>query len=208
MTEVYNHLMPLEERIYVFFKDQVLFSALEVRKKFPEEGEKAIYRALNKLEATQRIRFAHWANRRKVYTTSGVSGLPVIKTVDGSSHPLGILVKNIAVIYDKNGVLGSSKELNDYVTLMCQLFIIAQEDNEKEKKRQFLQVHNLLIERRELLLRMIGNIDAVVKHPAMSGDMEMFTKTFMDPQDKAVPTAEELLEYRRWTYQTFGSSDD
>lgn len=193
-----QHLLPLEEKIFIFFKDQVLFSASEVKRKFPDEGEKAIYRALNKLETTQRIRFAHWANRRKVYTTSGVSGLPVLRMANGESQPISVLLKYAADIHDEHGRFKSLHDLDLMMITMAQLFVFAQDDNPKEMKKQFMAAHDRLIEMQALMRRLSENIDALIKHPSMSGDMDAFSRTFTDPTDKAVPTAEEINKFRTW----------
>lgn len=200
--------LPLEERIYAFFSDELAFTAEDVQKTFPDESMRKIYRALNNLEKTNRIRFSNWFEKKKVYTVGAdQSNLPMLRNNRGESINLGIITRNIESMYDSDGRLKSLEEVNKIYVIMAQLFTIAQGEDAGQMKRDFLLTHEVLIKQREFLLRQVSNIDAVIKHPACQGDMEMFKRTFSG-DDPAMPTPEELLKFRRWTYTTFNNAEE
>lgn len=189
-----SHLFPLEEKIHMFFKDEIAFNAEDVANKFPNENMRAIYRALNKLEETNRIQHLRWVNRKKVYTAAGQSNLPMLKFATGSVAPVSVLVNNIPGLFGPDGRV-KNDEIDRLYILMCQLFVIALQD---DPKRDFLELHKELIEIRSFLLRSVENIDAIIRHPAMQGNMEVFKRSFATGTDPALPKPEELLEFRRW----------
>lgn len=197
---------PFEERVYAFFSNEIAFSAEDVQHRFPDENIRKIYRALNNLEKTNRIRFSNWYDKKKVYTSAGQSSLPMLRNARGEAIPLGTITQNIESMYDGDRLISLS-EINKIYVIMSQLFTIAQHEDLSEMKRDFLLTHSALIDMREWLLRQISNIDAVIKHPSCQGDMEVFKATFSG-NDPAMPTPEELLKFRRWTYTTFGGTDD
>lgn len=47
MDEMDKYL-PLDEKIHVFFKDEVAFTVADIDRKFPDENIRAIYRAVDK----------------------------------------------------------------------------------------------------------------------------------------------------------------
>lgn len=188
-----THLMPLEEKIHVFFKDEVAFTVADIERKFPEENRRSIYRAVVKLAETNRIRYLRYVDRKKVYTAIGQSNLPMIKTNQGKIVPVAALINAMPDLYDANGRFKQT-ELDDVFVVMCQLFVIAQDPT----RADFMAAHKRLLEIREFFLRMVDNVDAVLRHPAMSGDLELFKRTFNSGNDPAIPDAKALMEFRRW----------
>jgi len=193
--------LTLEEKILVFFGDEIIFTAEDVQGKFPEEHQRTIYRALNKLEETAQIRFVKWQNRKKIYTTSGVSSLPQYRDGGGNVGPLGMLLEIVPTMYDEQGHLIPLQAVDNVFIDLMWLFVIAQEDDDAELKKQFITIHSRLQEYRALLLRLADNINNVLQHPTMSGDLNKFRQTFTDRKDSAVPSAEDLLQFRRWLAQ-------
>lgn len=194
MDEYPDHLMPLEEKIHVFFKDEVAFTADDVCRKFPDEHVRSVYRAINKLAATNRIKYLRVINRKKVYTAMGQSNLPMIKTNQGNVVPMSALVNAMPELYDEATGRFKQDEVDRVFILMCQLFVLAQEPT----RADFLEAHKQFIQLREFFTRMVDNIDAVLRHPAMSGDLELFRRTFNSNTDPSVPTATDLMKFRTW----------
>lgn len=192
MDEMDKYL-PLDEKIHVFFKDEVVFTVADIDRKFPDENIRAIYRAVDKLVKTNRIKYLRFVDRKKVYTAMGQSNLPMIKTNAGKVVPVSALINAMPELYDANGRF-KQDELDDVFIVMCQLFVIAQEPT----KVDFMAAHKRLIEIREFFVRMTENIDAVIRHPAMRGDLELFKRTFNSGNDPTIPNAEELMKFRRW----------
>lgn len=197
-------LMPLEDKIFTHFNEEPYFTYAQVEERFPDEHPRALYRAINKLEETQRIRFIRYLGKRKAYTTAGVSQLPMLKNKEGETYPLSKPLKYMAELHDEGGRLKELDEINDMFIVMMQLFTIAQIDDAKDRQRQSIQAYKRLLDMRQWLLRWAANIDSVIKHPAMQGEPEIFKRVFNSTKDKEVPSAEELLEFRRWLAQVKG----
>ena len=194
MDEYPQHLMPLEEKIHVFFKDEVAFTSEDVCRKFPDEHIRAVYRAIDKLVKTNRIKYLRVVNRKKVYTAMGQSNLPMIKTNQGNVVPISALVNAMPDLYDEATGRFKQDEVDRTFILMCQLFVLAQEPT----RADFLEAHKQFIALREFFTRMVDNIDSVLRHPAMSGDLELFKRTFNSSTDPTIPNATELMKFRTW----------
>lgn len=193
----HSELFPLEEKIHLFFKDEIAFTFSDVEARFPDEHSRAIYRALKKLQTTQRIRFVRTIGRKKAYTASGQSNLPMFKFSSGEVKPVSVLVDIIDKMYGIDGRLVNT-EVDRLYVLLCQLFVAAQMD---DPKREFLAIHKELVEIRGFLTRALDNVDAVIRHPAMQGDMEYFKRSFYSGADAAIPKPEKLIAFRRWLAQ-------
>lgn len=190
--------IPLEDKIMRFFGEVPLFSTTDVKKKFPDIHERTIYRAIDKLVKTQRIRNLHKVGPAKVYTTSGVSNLPMIRSATGDIFPVSKLLPLMSDMHEENGRFKGFDDANLMLITIMQLFVIAQDDDKKEMHRNFLIAHQRLINIKMLLQRYIDNIDAVLKHPGMSGDSSAFKRTFDNAKDPDMPKPEELLKFRTW----------
>lgn len=186
--------LPLEEKIHVFFKDEVAFTVADIERKFPDEHVRAIYRAVDKLVKTNRIKYLRHVNRKKVYTAMGQSNLPMIRTNNGDVVPISALINAMPALFDESTGRFKQDEVDRTFILMCQLFVLAQEPN----RQDFLEAHKLLIKYREFFVRMLENIDSLLRHPAMSGNLDLFKRTFASTTDPAVPSAEDLLKFRTW----------
>lgn len=199
MYESHPEIFPLEEKIHMFFKDEVAFTYADVEARFPDEHSRAIYRALKKLEDTRRIRFVRHVGRKKAYTASGQSNLPMFKFSNGEVKPISVLLDVIDKLYDENGRV-LNEDLDRLYILLCQLFVVAQGDGipPVPNKKEFIAIHKELVEIRSFLQRTIENIDAVIRHPAMQGNMELFQRSFSSGADVAIPKPEKLLAFRRW----------
>lgn len=188
-----SEYMSLEDRIHLFFKEEVAFTTEDVQSRFPDEHQRTIYRAINKLVETNRIRMANRVGRKKVYTALGTSSLPMIKTNAGNVVPLGALVNAMPDLYDEHGRFKQT-EVDEVFILLCQLFVLAQEPT----RADFNTAHKKLTELLTFFNRMSDNINAVLRHPAMQGDLETFKRTFASDKDPAVPDAQSLLRFRTW----------
>lgn len=188
-----DYLMPLEDRVHLFFKEEIAFTVEDVSKRFPDEHVRSIYRAINKLVETNRIRQVRAAGRKKVYTASGSSSLPMIKTNQGNTVPVSALINAMPNMYDENGRFRQT-EMDEVFIVMCQLFVIAQDPT----KADFLAAHKKLTELREFFVRMADNVNNVLRHPGMQGDLEAFKNTFCSDKDPATPTPQQLLNFRTW----------
>lgn len=194
-----------EDRIFVHFSDEPFFTYDQVKERFPDINDRSIYRALNKLEATHRIRFLKFLNRKKVYTTAGVSPLPVIKNANGEYYPISVLLKNAAQMYEA-GKLKRLEEVNDIWILVANLFVIALNDDPlNDKRRDVIMTYKELMKMRAVFLSYIENIDAITQHPTMQGDVDLFIKVFTNTRDSEVPTPEELLKFRVWLSKEKGN---
>lgn len=186
--------MPLDERIFVFFKDEIGFTVNQAAERFPDENKRAIYRAMARLQETNRIQLVGYKNKQKIFTARGSSNLPRVKNSSGSVAPISVLLRSIPTMYDENGRIKST-EVDRFFILACQIFVIAQNE---EPKADFLELHKELVAIRAYLVRMTENVDNILRHPAMMGDMELFRRNFATGTDPALPTPEELLAFRRW----------
>lgn len=186
-------ILPLEDRIHLFFKEEIAFTTEEVMKRFPDENSRAVYRAIQKLVETNRIKRVVAAGRKKVYTAAGSSSLPMIKTNSGKTVPVSALISAMPDLYDSTGRFKQT-DVDEVFILMCQLFVLAQEPT----RADFNAAHKRLTELLQFFTRMTDNINAVLRHPAMQGDLEVFRRTFASDKDPAVPTAQDLLKFRTW----------
>jgi hypothetical protein len=198
MEDDYKAYVPLEERIYAIFSEKVVFKSGDVLMKFPQDHPRSIYRALNNLEKTNRIRFLHWEQRKKVYTTNGISNLPMYKRADGSVITIGELIEVLPSWYDENGHLIPMATVDKVFPALMMLFVFAQDDDLKKMKSDWNDAHDILIAAKGMLDRLSENIGAILRHPSMQGDMEVFKKVFNSEKDKAVPDAHQLLRFRTW----------
>jgi hypothetical protein len=196
--------LPLEERIIAFTNENAFFSFHDVKRTFPMEADKNIYRAINRLEKDGRIRFVYHKNKRKHYTTSGVSKLPNLKGPDGSSVSLRDVFNSIQNLYP-GGKYTTLEDLNGLMLDYCRLFVIAQIDDQRERKTAFLDLHRQLMIQRTILVRLLENLDQVIRHPTMSGDLAYFTDIFTGDE---APKPNELAEFKRWYFQTFAKGED
>lgn len=189
-------LTNLEDVIYERMQDVDEFSIDMVMARLPNNHEQAIRRAVARLVHTQRVRVLRRADHgRLVYTAMGTSSLPLFRNKDGKVYPISALLPVMAELHDERGRLKALEVLDDTWQIVMRLFVTAQSDDQQLIRRDRNYALNELAEKRGFLLRMVGNIDAVMNHPAMQNN-EAFKKAFED--DIEAPAAEELLRFRRW----------
>src|SRR5687767_8839988 len=95
LQELMERHKPLRERVFDLIKDETTFTLKDVKRLFPNEVEKALYRVVKELEVQKRIRFLAYQDRSKLYTAIGNSELPMLVGVDGASFPCSEVLKNI-----------------------------------------------------------------------------------------------------------------
>lgn len=190
-------LRSIEDRIIEMVGDEPLFTMDTIRDKFPHETDRAVYRALNKLEETNRIKFIHWRNRKKVYTTHGVSKVPNLPTLDGKQAPLREAMKWIDSFFE-NGRWKTLDEINTVLPDIMLMFQIAHIDDRKEMKTNYSEIQSRLSKHRSVLTNIVSWIDIIQKHPLMAGDLDYFKATLTDNSDPGVPSVEEIIEFKRW----------
>lgn len=192
-------IAPLEDRIFDNISELTFFTFKHLRPLFPDVNEKSLYRALNKLEASGRIRFLHYQAKQKVYSAAGTSKLPILTSVAGDKVSLRDMFVNIQNAYDGPHWRNLQK-LNDLPIDISRLFIIADLELSDQKK-EWAALQLRLQEYHDLLMAFIGYIDAVRMHPAMKGDWDYFNKIF---GGKEAPTPQQKTDFKVWFSRTFG----
>lgn len=190
-------LIPLEERILAFIEDKVAFSVQDLKEIFPTEPEKNIYRAVNRLENQSKIRFLRYQNKRKLYTTFNVVKLPTIKA-GTERKTIKYIFDNIELLYP-NGQYQMAQSLNNLPLCYARLFLVAQIEDIKERKTAFLALHKELLEHRANLMIMLENLDSIIQHPVMSGNLEYFSSVLTGSE---APTPPEVTAFKVW-YRKF-----
>lgn len=196
-------LEPLEDRIFNMVGDLPTFNFKVIRKLFPEEGDRAIYRALNKLEESGRIKMLFWANRMKHYSTMGTSKLPIIQGADGKILSIGQLFPHTSELYEGQQ-WKRLKEANTLPLVLNYLFVNAAELEGKELKDSYIDAIHNLQKMRENLTLVINWIDAVLKHPTMRGNVEQFKLVFTS---KEAPTPQQMTDFKVWLSRNFAAKE-
>lgn len=194
MTDMPEIHAPIDERIYALVNDMDVFNFKVVRNLFPHESDKTLYRALNKLETAGRIKFLFWNQKMKHFTCAGVSKFPIF-TRGETNYDLAGLFRQISNQYGKDGRPAALKAFDDLYIDMCRLFLIVDSETDKEFKDQYILLHDRLMEYKRKLSVMQSDIDAVLMHATLRGDLEYFKTVFTN---KDAPDAQEKLTFKRW----------
>lgn len=204
--DIFPSYIPLEDRIFTLFKATPLFSFKDVRKVFSEEeaSDKTIYRALKKLETSGRIRHIHWHQKMKVFSAIGQSELPYITLKDGKTTPISLFIKSISSLYTENRdwKFLITNKMDQLPIILSWAFVIAQLEDD-ELTQNYKELLNRLTDAKEALTVMLGYIESLLKHPAMSGNPKYFKAVFNSNSDPAMPTPTEITEFRRWFSNQF-----
>lgn len=190
-------LAPLEERIMAFVDEKATFSVQDLKEIFPTEPDKNLYRAVNRLEKNGAIRFLKHQSKRKIYTTADVTKLPTIK-VGTERRTIKDLFDNIDVVYP-DGKYSMAQSLNTLPLAYAKLFLVASIEDIKERKTAFLLLHKEMLKHRSNLLLMLENLDSVIQHPIMSGDLEYFTAVLTSNEG---PNPPDITAFKAW-YRRF-----
>ena len=190
---------PLEDRIFDFVKDMPFFTFKNIRPLFPNDSDKTLYRAVNKLEKTGRVQYLHHQGGQKVYSCAGISKLPILRSKTGAKADLRTFFINVQNMYD--GTSWTTLQLlNDMPIDFCRLFIMA--DLERgDLKKEWSAFMKKLQMFRELLALFESYVDAVGKHPAVGGgDLDYFVEIF---GGKEAPTAAQKTDFKVWLSRNF-----
>jgi hypothetical protein len=190
--EAPRRIVPLDERVLAMVSTIPQWDFKVVRQLFSNEHEKALYRAVGKLEEDGKIRYLGWKGRTKQYTTQGISSLPVLSLPGSISIDIRTMFPAIKDQY-KDGRWVKLEELNDVLITIGQLFIVAQLDDKDliENYRSLLLKFN---DYKRSLDTIMGYIDTIRKHPIMSGD----TKLFKSALTGEAPSNDEMNEFKVW----------
>lgn len=202
--EIPQRIKPLDERILELVDTLVQWDFKIVKGYFPNEHEKSIYRALNKLENEGRIRYLGWRGRTKQYTTKGVSNLPTIPTVKGTRVDIKSMFSVVTSEYTEDYVWKRLSRLNDFPTLIGRIFVTAQLDEERGFKANYINLITELNNYRSELTFMLAQVDAIVMHPIMSGDPSLF-KSIVSSES---PDPHKLNEFKVWLTQFLKQKDN
>jgi hypothetical protein len=202
-----SHLIPLEDRIFAAVAELPQFSKKEVSHYFPNESDRVIYRAIQNMEQQKRIRFTGYASRNKVYTAVGQSRLPSLRSPDGKYVPVSYMLTSAPSNYDAARNWTALEELNRLPIVINRLFFIADIADDKEAKQAYFRLIQQLMELRSRLTTMVGYIDSIVKHPTMAGDINYFREVYRS-KDAALPTQEQMNEYKLWFSRNFGQRNN
>lgn len=193
----------LEDRILNMVEGFPTFNFKVVKKLFPEEGDRAIYRALNSLQESGRIKQMFWANRMKHYSTMGTSKLPMISGAEGEVISLGQFFPHIPSRYIGNHWQRIAA-VNELPIDFGRLFYIANELTGKDQKNAYIDMIYKLQTTREVLMQLVSWIDAVLKHPTMKGDLDLFVEIFTS---KESPSPQQLTDFKVWHSRTFPAKE-
>lgn len=194
-----NVLAPLEDRVFELVSEMPFFTFKHLRPLFPDDSDKTLYRVLNKLEESNRIRFLHYQSKQKVYTAAGVSKLPILRSITGKQVDLNEFFKSIDMMYDEDGNFRNLHKMNDLPIQFCRLFLFAELDK-SDWKRNWTEFMNTMVAYREQLQVFIGYIDSVTKHPGVKGDYDYFMKTFGGDE---APNPQQLTDFKVWYTRKF-----
>ncbi len=188
-----TRFVPLADRVLGMLSNTPQWDFKVVRAFFPNEHEKALYRALKELEESGRIRYLGWQGRTKQYTTLGISKLPQLTMPDGYRFDIKMLFPLISKQYDKDGHWIKLQEANDLFITLGQMFIIAQLD-ESELKDGYGEIILKLGDYKKSLQTMLGYVDAVLSHPVMSGNPKLFKAVLTGDS----PSQQQIGEFKVW----------
>lgn len=187
----------LEERVFDYVSDKSHFTVKEVQVAFPNDNERMVYRAINRLENERRVRFLQWHNRAKLFTAVGTSRLPAIMGADGRAVIISDLMRSIEQLINEDGHWTPLDALEDLLPNICSLLVIAHFDDPKALKDSYWAINKKLIDQRAQLTTMVGYIDSIIKHPVMKGDVDYFKEIFTS-NDPALPDMKEVNKFKVW----------
>lgn len=191
--EFFEQFTPIEDRLLGLVQGQPYWNFKLVKSLMPQEGDKNIYRAINKLEETGRIRCLGWQGRSKQYTTRGVSNLPHLLLPNGQAVDLKLFYPGIPDGY-KNGHMVAALKINNLLINIGQLFTLAQIKDEQELLAQYKELVLEFNEYKRILLLLLSWIEAIQKHPIMSGDLNTFKAILAGDS----PSQEEINKFNVW----------
>lgn len=192
-SEVPNEYVALEERVLAMLAETPQWDFKVVRAFFPNEHEKALYRAIKKLEESGRIVNLGWQGRTKKYTTMGISKLPTLVMPNGQRYDIKTLFATVPTTYE-NGISSGAKGINEILITINQLFLVAQLSDDKELLAQYKELILKFSEYKRILTTMLAWVEAVQQHPIMSGDL----KTFKSILTGDSPDQEQINQFRVW----------
>ena len=192
--ELLNKYEPLDNRIYELISELPVWDVPVIKRMFPNENDKAIYRALKRLETSGRIRCIGWHGRSKKYTTRGVSNLPVLTMDDGTKITIRDYFSNMERRYDSDGNWGYIIQmLNDLPVNIAMLFIIAELDD-TELPAEYAAMLDRLVKQRTALNNLQSWIQALLDHPIFNGGLKTFKSTLLED----MPDRQTINEFKVW----------
>jgi hypothetical protein len=196
VEQLLSQYKPLEDRVLAMVADIPVWNAKTVAKMFPNDSQQSVYRAIRKLVAGGRIRFAGWHGKVKQYTTHDVSNLPVIVRSTGEKEAIDVWVKHIKSMY-KDDRWQLLDVFNEFPVALGLLFVAATEKDDAELTKIYRELLRRFVEMRTAAQTFNKWLDAILAHPIMSGDIEVFrsilTKEQLEPED--------LNAFRAWHFK-------
>lgn len=189
--------MALADRVYTFIQDKTMFTFADVKENFPTEADKSLYRAIDRLRATNRVRFVSYKGRRKVFTAIGQTQLPQFRNSEGDYIPISMIVSQPDGFYPGE-LMGGMEEVNQLGIVLGRFFIIAHMDDLVEQRRAYITNHRELTLIRSRLENYLGIVDAVLSHNSMSGDLKVFNRIFKNYDDEYVPKPDVITQFKLW----------
>lgn len=182
----------LKDRILVLVEDVPVWNYKYIRTILPQPHEKAIYRAIKELVDDGSIRAVGQTGRMKMYSTKGLSKLPAIRSVSGQWFDLRDLFPLIPGQYE-NGIWFKARDINEIFLSLGQLFLVA-ELEDKDLIQQYKELVVKFFKYKQELTEMTAMVDAVLNHPTMAGDPQLFKKIF----NGNAPDQETKNQFKLW----------
>lgn len=189
--------MALADKVYTFIRDKTMFTFHDVKENFPTEADKSLYRAIDRLRSTNRVRFVTYKGRRKVFTAIGQTELPQFRNSEGNYIPISLIVSQPEGFYPSE-FMGGMEEVNQLGIVLGRFFIIAHMDDAVEQRKAYITNHRELTLIRARLENYLGIVDSVLSNPSMSGDLKVFNRIFKDPSDEFVPKPDVITQFKVW----------
>lgn len=161
-----------------------------------------VWRVLSDLEKSNRVSFSHYKDRRKYYTSTGLSRLPYFKLASGY-YPCSIFLKSIESVYEQPKVPIWSvvlNRINKIPLLISQLFVTAHEEVEQDRNKHWRATLGELIEARRDLTKAVELIDVILQNK-ISGDFQYYREVMVN--DSQSPTPTEITDFLIWVRDNY-----